>query len=213
MPTIGPEEARALLAALTVLALLGAVADTLMLFAPGFSLNPFKAALTIPRGRIVAGLFLGLLVIPCYGAGYWLVYRRLIPAGAGYALPVLALGLVGVVWGVVFHTALGTALLGAQAARPAPDEVLNAWEPSLPVLVPLFVVLHLLLVIGSVSLSLALHTGLSDLPRRLTWLSPAVVTLVLFALSLLKGHAGDLLQPAALNLAHAVFFAAVWSVT
>ncbi|MGF1506754.1 MAG: hypothetical protein GYB64_12480 [Chloroflexi bacterium] len=183
---------------------LGATADVVMLAAPGFARDPAAAQLLVSVPRITAGFLLGVTAIPVYMVGYWAVYDVLKPAR--YTGLLLGLSLFGIVQGTTFHGLAGSAAYLIQTQQPA--DPMAFVLPYLPIMLPPFVVLHLILGVGTILLVLIRQQEGVDLPLWLVLISPGIGTAALYAIGLVIAPLGDYLLPAAMNLAHAAFFAA-----
>lgn len=188
----------------------GATADLLMLYAPGFSTDTLNAVATIPPARITAGYFLGILAIPLYVIGYWIVYQILKRSDNNHANGILFTGAFGVTLGVTFHGAAGMLTRQLVSANTSGADLWESVLPLLPLAVPLFIIVHIILVIGSIWFAVAIWDESSSIPRWMSLLSPGAVALIVFLISLVWGPLGDWLQPSALNLGHIAFFAGLY---
>lgn len=126
-------------------ALLGAVADHLLLYHPGAIYERFDYAFLadIPRGRLAAGYYLGVLVIPFELLGLWgllqpLRARQPVWANIAFFCTILVL-----VWGVAYHAALVwlAALLRGGADV---DDFTYLADPLAALLVAFFLLLSML---------------------------------------------------------------------
>lgn len=134
-------------------------------------------------------LWLGILLLPAYAAGYRLTGWGLREAGAWRALPVFPLGLYVAVLAAVLHV-----LLGSKAAA-------GTLSP------PLLALIVLLLAALSLSLALAIATGQTRYPPWLALANPFLLT-ALCTLPFWKAGPIATLPPG-FHLAHLLFFLAV----
>jgi hypothetical protein len=184
-------------------AMVATVGDLLMLWVA----NAARPALALPAAPALAlplGGVLGVAAIPLYALGYRAVARALAPGSRARARLVLGCGIGAAALGAAIHgmTALGIRPGGGAGAAGASPVVAVA-EHGL--LVASWGVAALLVMVASAALVAGAWRSYA-LPRRLAWLNPAAVTLVL-ALAGLPSEAGrSFLLPAAPNLAHVVFF-------
>jgi len=157
---------------------------------------------------------LGVLAIPLYALGYCAAARMLLdkgetPGAAGAARIVGIAGSVAAIVGAMIH-GLTTAYLASEVTAGAPGrDPLAAITQGSPLLVASWAVAVALVSCASVAFAWCVGRGGSRLPKRLAWTNPALVTVLLMLIGLPVPLLRAFLTPAAPNLAHAVFFAAL----
>jgi hypothetical protein len=188
----------------TVAAALASAGDLLLLAvatAPGVDGSRAEPAL-------VCGYYLGVLAIPLYALGYWDVGRRLPPR---YGRAVVALGTCGAILGATIHGVTGAALHArsvAGIAAPRPDD--SAYLSLMPFaayLLPLWAVVAVALLAGSLLFAVPVLRGESVYPRWMALASPAVLIAAIAACASASAWSRTLIAPASPNLAHTIFFA------
>jgi len=186
-----------------VAAIVATLGDLLMLAVA----NGGREQLGLPRlgaGVLWVGTALGVVAIPCYAAGYRMAARRAAPGSAGAAALVERLGFGVAAVGTLIHGLTGWHVrAGLEAGVPGRNPL--AAVADLPVLVALWAVGTLLVLGASAAFALGVTRTRA---RRLAWLTPALVTVVLALSGPLSPWLAAFLVPAAPNLAHVVFFAA-----
>lgn len=156
------------------------------------------------RGELLAGAYLGVLAIPCYGLGYWHVSRGLAPASAGAAAWVFRLGAYTGAVGAAVHGI--TAVVIAATAGTSGD----AWAvlaPYAALLLPLWLVLGALAVAISLLQVRLCRTGRTAFPRWFAWTNPVALVALVGLASLPSPALAAYLVPAAPNLAQVIYFA------
>ncbi|MFI5317851.1 MAG: DUF6796 family protein, partial [Myxococcota bacterium] len=200
---------RTLLGSALIAALAASAGDLLLLFV-GNSLRP-ELGLPRPPGFVLTlGGVLGVVGIPFFALGYQAISREIEAASPALARIVLGCGAAGAAVGGVIHgltaLAIHTAIVSGAAAAPP----LEAVAASGGVLAAAWVTASALLVAASLAIAAVGVSRSELLPRWLTLLNPAAVT-VLLALCGLEWEWGrSFLVPAAPNLAHVVFFACAY---
>lgn len=199
--------------ACTAAALL-AIADVALLYSPraAYTFGNYEPLADIPRWRLLLGHYLGILVLPAYIAGYWLVFCGLRGAGPWRSWPVLLLGAYGTAVAGAFHGLLAlVALMVHQGAAGDPTSGGALVEQARAFTDPLHGLVIALFVLGSLWFAIAVASGASAYPRWLAAANPlALAALLVLPYYLAPGFApARLLLPASFNLAHLVFFALV----
>ncbi|NDJ54713.1 MAG: hypothetical protein GYB68_16720 [Chloroflexi bacterium] len=202
--------------AVTLASLLGAAADTLMLYAPGFASDPFSAVLAVPADRMLAGFLLGVAIIPLYGLGYWMIYERIKPAGFWLSAPILVLGIYTAAIGAIWHATVGM-IARVINATGDPSTALSIAEPYFPFAIPLLAAFYLLFAIVTLWFASAVLSGKTPFPRWIILISPLIPQIVFTPVIWIAPTLADFLVPAGANLAHALFFgvatALLWNKT
>ena len=176
----------------------------------GYEEHDYLFFLDVSRWRLTAGHFIGVLAAPVYFVGYWHVAQMLRPSGRWISGGVLALG--------IYAFAIGNVWLGGRVnlaltvqARDAASEALK--EPFSTLLQdisahnePLINVVRVLVLLVSILMAWGIFTGRSNYPRWTVAVLPIVLLVLIFASYVAVPALGNLLLPAAMNIAHFVFF-------
>lgn len=215
---------RRLLIGTGILAALGAlivgIGEFTFQFSPrgGYEGTDYLYFLDVSRERLTIGHFLGVLVAPAYLVGYWHIAQMLRPAGRWLAATVFGLG--------VYAFIIGDVWLGGRVnlaftvkAREAGGEA--TWQLLSDLLTdisahnePLINIVRVLVLIISVLLVFAIATGKTSYPRWLIIFTPIVLLIQIFSLYALAPSIGVYVLPAAMNVAHFIFFAfSIWAAT
>lgn len=194
----------AALLSLTDLALLGAPAG-------GGGLDGHEQLAAMPRWRLVAAHYLGVLLPPAYIAGYWLVFRGLRDAGPWHSWPVLLLGSYAAALAGVRHGLLALrAVVVGQDGGAAAQQLLAETRAFVD---PLHALVSTLVALTSLWLVAAVLSGRTRLPRWMALANPLVPTLLFALPALLAPGAGfGRLTAASYDLGHLVFFCLVTAV-
>lgn len=186
-------------------ALLGAVADVLLLYSPngGYETGDYAFLADIDTTRIVLGHYLGIFFIPLEMLGLFHVYRCIRPAGPKLAWAVVLGALFIGYPGVAYHGMVAfihTLVANGLANEALLEHMRLLSEPAGGALA----------VGGGVVAALFLYTVLKRETRYAKWMAytnPGTFY-VLFAISyLVLPVVGNVLLPAGFNLAFACFFA------
>ncbi len=186
-------------------ALLGAIADLLLFFTPGFSSNPLRVLPNIGFERALAGTYLGVLIIPLMIAGYWMVAQRVQPAGPFFSRTLLLLGTYGVVLGTAIHAFVGIVLQSIFTSGLGPDNISAYALQFAPFITPAYVIFYLMMTVGSVIFIIAVRRS-PDLPNWLVWIAPIVPNIIVPIFGWLLPALGDFAWPSTANLSHVLFF-------
>lgn len=209
----GPALARLLgplsVAAAAVLAL----ADLALLYSPdgGYGFGSYEPLAGVPRWRLLAGHYTGVLLLPAYIGGYWLASWALRAAGARWSWPVFILGAWGTAVAVGYQAMLSLLALVVQLGAGEPALSAALLERAGAFTEPLHATVNVLFVAASAWFAAAVLSGRGGLPR---WLAAAVPMLAALAFELPYLLAPRLtpalvLAPASFHLGHLVFFALV----
>ena len=190
-------------------ALMGAFADTLLLYVPepAFMGDSLLYLTRVPS--LFWGMVLGVLFIPLEGFGLWWLYRKLQPTQPRRAGWALALGMGFVTVGVSVHVIFGLVGMG-YASHPQPYD----WTPDLLhfdimtmlTLGALGGVAFLLHIVLNILLFVATSTRTSPFPRWLRWVNPLLLYVVFVLLYYVVPPLGYITAPSAFNLAYGLFF-------
>jgi hypothetical protein len=186
------------------------VGEFLMHFAPaGFTNHAeFEFLLQVPIGRMNFGHFLAVLAAPSYLLGYWHITQGLRPARDLWRCSFCALG--------IYIFVIAEAWLASRAWLASVVREHHATgidRATFLVLIEdyhfyqesLLWVLRLGVVVVSGLFITLVATGRTSYPRWFALLNPLTLLILVFA-SLFIPPLGKLLVPAAMNVAHLVFF-------
>jgi hypothetical protein len=193
-----------------MIAIVAAVAATigdLLLLATSNATRPGFEWLPPPsEAALVAGTYLGVLAIPCYGLGYRAVAARF---DAGYRGPLTALGVVGGVLGGTTHGLTGLAIHVERMGGGAGVDPITVLGRYGSYLLPLWGAIGLASLVGSAVYAAGVFRRRSSLPHWMALVSPVVLTLALVLLGRGSATGEAFLVPAAPNVAHVLFFGLV----
>lgn len=215
---------RRLLIATGIVAALGAllvgIGEFTFQYSPrgGYEGSDYLYFLDVSRERLTFGHFLGVLVAPAYLVGYWHIAQMLRPAGRWLAAAVFGLGvyafIIGDVWlggrvNLAFTVKAREA--GGEASWQLLSDLLNDISSHNE---PLINIVRVLVLIISILLVYAIATGKTHYPRWLIIFTPIVLLIQIFSLYALAPSIGIYALPAAMNVAHLIFFAlSIWAAT
>ncbi len=189
------------------------LADMALLYSPdgGYGFASYGPLADVPRWRLLAGHYLGVLLLPAYLPGYWLVYSGLRDAGRWRSLPVLLLGSYTAVLGVAVHGLFALLALIVQHREVDAAGAARLLELARPFADPLHGLVNTLFALTSIWFALAVLSRRTRYPRWLAAANPLLLGL-LFVLPyfVAPGFPPALLTaPASFHLAHLVFFCLV----
>ena len=185
----------------TLGALLVCIGEFAMQFSPagGYESPDYRYFLDVSPARLRFGHFLGVLMVPLYIVGYWHVSRMLEPASAWLRRGVLLLA------GYTFAVAnvwLGQRIYLAQTVQARAEA---GPELELPRAAPAEVGAVLVLVL-SLAIVVPVWSGRTRYPRWMAAFTPIMLLAAIFASYFLVPRVGVYLLPAAMNVAHVIFF-------
>jgi hypothetical protein len=156
---------------------------------------------TVDAQGLIAGHYLGVLCIPFYAVGYWLVSRGLRPSEG----PARLVFLTGCYLGAV-----GAAIHGVTAViietGPVGIEASPVTVPHAVYLMPLWLVLFAVSIAASIAYALAVLGGRTAFPRWAAAFNPVLIVLTMIVASLPFPALAAYTVPASANLAHILFF-------
>ena len=200
-----------------VLATIGAIVvgigEFMFQYSPrgGYEGHDYLYFLDVSRWRLTVGHFLGVLVAPVYLVGYWHVAQMLRPAGKMFAGGVFAMGVYAFAIGNVWLGGRVNLALTVQARDMAPEAMKQQLSELLLDISahnePLINVVRVLVLLVSLLMAWAILTGRSNYPRWVVAVLPILLLVLIFASYVVIPALGGLLLPAAMNIAHAIFFA------
>ena len=187
-----------------VVAALAATAGDLLLLATSNATRPGFEWLPAPSETLLlVGTYLGVVAIPCYGLGYRDVAARFEPP---YRPWLVALGVTGAVLGGTTHGLTGLVIHVEQTGGMGGVDPITVVARHGAYLLPLWAVIGVVTILGSVVSATGVLGGRSSFPRWMALASPAVLTLVLVLVGAASETGRAFLVPAAPNVAHVVFF-------
>lgn len=151
--------------------------------------------------ELISGHYLGVLCIPFYAMGYWLVSRGLRPSEGAARMVFLGgcyLGAVGAAIHGVTAVIIETGPVGV-AASPVT-------VPHAVYLMPLWLVLFAVSILTSATYALAVLGGRTAFPRWAAAINPVFIVLAMIVASLPFPALAAYTVPASANLAHILFF-------
>ena len=189
------------------------LADMALLYSPegGYGIGSYLPLAGVPRWRLLLGHYLGVLLLPAYIPGYWLVFKGLRDAGGWRSWPVFLLGGYTAAIGGALHGLFALLALIVQHGGVDPEGSRQLLEQARSFADPLHGLVNGLFVLTSVWFAVAVVSGRSRFPRWLAAANPLVLGLVFLAPYFVAPGFGPALlaAPASFNLAHLVFFCLV----
>lgn len=193
-------------------AILVGVGEFMFQFSPrgGYEGTDYLYFLDVSSARLTWGHFIGVLAAPLYLVGYWHIAQMLKPAGKRLAMAVFGLG--------VYAFMIGDVWLGGRVnlaltvkAREAVDGPLKQTLSDLLTDIsahnePLINIVRVLVLIISLLMIFGILSGKSHYPRWIALFTPIAILVVIFGSYAIAPIIGVYLLPAAMNLAHLVFF-------
>jgi len=187
----------------TIAALVATAGDLGLLWAsnaPAFGLAPLSHA------GLVAATLAGALAIPLYALGYRAAACELPPPDRRV---VVWLGVYGAALGAAVHLATGLIVHFERTAGGAPPDPYAAMAPYAVWLGPLWAVLAVVNAVASLRWARGVGRGTAGYPRTLRFVNPLAVVVAVSALGAPFAWGRAFVVPAAPNVAHVVFFAAL----
>ena len=188
-------------------ALLGAIADVLLLYNPagGYENNDYLFLLDIEPNRILLGHYLGIFFIPLEMMGLFQVYRALKPAGKSLSWAVVISALYLGFPGVVYHGSVG--YVGAMLRSVQENPILaDEWLYTRLLVDPLAAILPVGFVVMTVILIYTILKKPTNYKRWMAWCTPLSFYVLFLVSYLMIPPLGALLIPAGFNLAFFFFF-------
>ena len=189
------------------------LADMALLYSPqgGYGFGSYQALTDVPRWRLLLGHYLGILLLPAYIPGYWLVRHGLRDAGGWCSWPVFLLGSYMAAIGGAFHGLIALLALIVQHGGTEPEAAGRLLESARAFADPLHGAVNGLFVLVSLWFAVAVVSGRTRFPRWLAAANPLVLGLLFVTPYFLAPtfRPALLAAPASFNLAHLVFFCLV----
>lgn len=193
-------------------ALLGALADVLLLYNPqgGYEAGNYLFLQDIGSQRLLWGHYIGILIIPLEALGLWFIYEGIKPAGKNIGLAVLVIGVYVIFPGVAYHTTVIFTAHFLKLKQELPEESSAHLQELIPLWKsfsePLAAVLFTGFAVASLLLVWVLVQKRTDFAKWLAWWNPLTFYAVFLILYLVLPAVGTLLVPAGFNLAFFLFF-------
>lgn len=198
----------------TIGALIVGIGEFTFQYSPrgGYEGSEYLFFLDVSQWRLTFGHFLGVLVAPVYFIGYWHISQMLRPAGSKLAMAVLGLGVYAFAIGNVWLGGRVNLALVVQARDKLSDDQAQLLSSLLEGISahnePLINVVRVLVLVISLLMAWGIFSGKSHYPRWMLAVLPIVLLIIIFASYALVPSIGVYLLPAAMNVAHLIFFAA-----
>jgi Family of unknown function (DUF6796) len=177
----------------------------------GYEEQDYLFFLDVSRWRLTYGHFLGVLVAPVYLVGYWHVAQMLRPAGRWIAGSVFGLGIYAFAIGNVWLGGRINLALTVQARDTAPEvskQILGDLLQDISAHNEPFInIVRVLILVVSLLMAWGIFKGRSLYPRWVVLVLPILLLAAIFASYVFVPTLGILLLPAAMNIAHVIFFA------
>ena len=201
-------------------ALIVGIGEFTFQFSPrgGYEGTDYLYFLDVSQSRLTLGHFLAVLAAPLYLVGYWHIAQMLRPAGRRLAAAVFGLGIYTFIIGDVWLGGRVNLALTVKAREAAPDALRNLFSDLLGDISahnePLINIVRVLVLIISILMVYGIITGKSFYPRWIVIFTPIVLLVQIFAFYVLLPSIGVYLLPAAMNVAHLIFFVlSTWTAT
>ena len=196
----------------TLGAIIVGVGEFTFQFSPrgGYEGSDYLYFLDVSPSRLSWGHFIGVLAAPLYLVGYWHIAQMLRPAARWLSAVVFGLGVYAFIIGDVWLGGRVNLALTVKARELAPDGTRQLFSDLLGDLSshnePLINIVRVLVLLISILMACGILTGKSAYPRWLILFSPIVILVQIFSLYVVVPSLGVYLLPAAMNIAHAIFF-------
>jgi len=196
----------------TLGAIIVGVGEFTFQFSPrgGYEGSDYLYFLDVSPSRLTWGHFIGVLAAPLYLVGYWHIAQMLRPAARWLSAVVFGLGVYAFIIGDVWLGGRVNLALTVKARELAPDGTRQLFSDLLGDLSshnePLINIVRVLVLLISILMACGILTGKSAYPRWLILFSPIVILVQIFSLYVVVPSLGVYLLPAAMNIAHAIFF-------
>ena len=208
---------RKLLIVTGIVATLGAlvvgIGEFTFQFSPrgGYEGSDYLYFLDVSRSRLTWGHFIGVLAAPLYLVGYWHIAHMLRPAARWLGATVFGLGIYAFIIGDVWLGGRVNLALTVKAREAATESSRALFSGLLNELSahnePLINIVRVLLLVISILMVCGIISGKTPYPRWVIIFSPIVIVIQIFSLYVMMPSIGVYLLPAAMNIAHAIFFA------
>ncbi|MEP3232816.1 MAG: DUF6796 family protein [Hyphomicrobiales bacterium] len=198
----------------TIGALIVGIGEFTFQYSPrgGYEDSGYLFFLGVSEWRLTFGHFLGVLVAPVYFIGYWHISQMLKPAGSKLSLAVLGLGIYAFAIGNVWLGGRVNLALVVQAKEKLSGDQAQILSTLLEGISahnePLINVVRVLVLVISLLMAWGIFSGKSHYPKWILAVLPIVLLVLIFASYSLLPSIGMYLLPAAMNIAHFIFFAA-----
>ena len=204
----------------TLGALVVGIGEFTFQFSPrgGYEGTEYLYFLDVSRSRLTWGHFIGVLAAPLYLVGYWHIAQMLRPAARWLGATVFALGIYAFIIGDVWLGGRVNLALTVKAREAAPEAARALFSDLLNEIgahnEPLINIVRVLVLLVSILMVCGIITGKTPYPRWAIIFSPIVIVVQIFSLYVMLPSIGVYLLPAAMNIAHVIFFTvSTWAAT
>jgi hypothetical protein len=199
--------------AATLGALVVGIGEFTFQFSPrgGYEGSDYLYFLDVSRSRLTWGHFIAVLAAPLYLVGYWHIAHMLRPAARWLGATVFGLGIYAFIIGDVWLGGRVNLALTVKAREAATESSRALFSGLLNELSahnePLINIVRVLLLVISILMVCGIISGKTPYPRWMIIFTPIVILIQIFSLYALAPNIGVYLLPAAMNIAHVIFFA------
>jgi hypothetical protein len=184
----------------------------------GYEDSDYLYFLDVSQSRLTIGYYLAVLAAPAYLVGYWHIGQMLRPGGRWLTASVFGLGAYAFIIGDVWLGGRINLAMTVKVRDAAPADVQPLFSELLHHLSsynePLINLVRILVLIVSLLMIYAILRGPSHYPRWIVLFTPIVILIEIFAIYFIAPRVGVYLLPAAMNVAHLVFFLlSTWAAT
>jgi len=185
----------------------------------GYEGTDYLYFLDVSGWRLTWGHFLAVLSAPLYLVGYWHVAQMLRPAARWLGAAILGLGVYAFIIGNVWLGGRVNLALTVKARELASDDTMRVLFSDLLGDIsahnePLINIVRVLVLMLSILMAYGILTGRSAYPRWMFICSPIIILVQIFSLYFIAPAIGVYLLPAAMNVAHVIFYAfSTWAAT
>jgi len=187
-------------------ALLGSVADVLLLYNPegNYHLGDYQFFHDISKGRLISGYYLGILFIGFELLGFWVITKAVFPNQKNtHRLFFTALCFLFLL-GIIYHAAIS--FIGVFIKEI--DNGLNIVNQYQLMFRPLEIIMGLFLIIITFFIVSRIYKGKTLLPKWVLFFNPVLVYGILILLYFTIPPIGNFLIVAGFNISNGLFIAA-----
>lgn len=195
-----------LLATSIIAAIIGCVADVLLLYHPdgNYHLGDYQFFLGISKERIIPGYYLGVLFIAFELIGFWLVSKAIFPKEKQKDRLFFASLCFLFLLGIVYHAAV--TFIGVIIKEA--DNGLEIIQQYQSLFRPLEIIMGVFLVIPTFFIIQRILKGVTLFPKWIVFFNPVLIYGIVILLYLFIPVIGNFLIVAGFNLSNGIFLAA-----